>query len=200
MHADGVGMPTAWYLKGTLGYGIEYVPDDAPLVSFEAYSDSDWGACVDTARSTMGYAFVLASGGVSWSSKLQPRVAASSTEAEYLGLPHASKEVVFLRQPLSELGHDAPGPATLLGDNQGANTLSCDAQFHDCTRHLRLTEHFVRKQVKQGAIAVTYIPTGRMAADAMTKSLLALAFAGHRAALGVKPLRAIGDVAAEPQP
>ncbi|GAA5832303.1 hypothetical protein JCM3770_000536, partial [Rhodotorula araucariae] len=135
------------YLKGTLDHGIEYAPDDSPLVGFEAYSDSDWGACVDTARSTMGYAFILASGAVSWSSKLQPRVAASSTEAEYLGLSHASKEAVFLRQLLGELGHDAPGPATLLGDNQGANALSRDAQFHDRTRHLRLTEHFVREQV-----------------------------------------------------
>ncbi|GAA5824654.1 hypothetical protein JCM3770_003672, partial [Rhodotorula araucariae] len=72
------------YLMGTLYYGIKYVPDDAPLVGFEVQR-LGWGACVDTARSTMGYAFVLASGAVSWSSKLQPRVAASSTEAEYLG-------------------------------------------------------------------------------------------------------------------
>ncbi|GAA5828632.1 hypothetical protein JCM3770_000058, partial [Rhodotorula araucariae] len=53
------------YLKGTLDYGIEYVLDDASLVGFEAYSDSDWGACVDTAHSTMGYAFVLASSAIS---------------------------------------------------------------------------------------------------------------------------------------
>ncbi|GAA6056497.1 hypothetical protein JCM3770_007031, partial [Rhodotorula araucariae] len=33
------------YLKGTLDYGIKYVPDDAPFVSFEGYSDPDWGCC-----------------------------------------------------------------------------------------------------------------------------------------------------------
>ncbi|GAA5826467.1 hypothetical protein JCM3770_003626 [Rhodotorula araucariae] len=98
------------YLKGTLNYGIKYVPDDAPLVGFEAYSDSDWGACVDTARSTMDYAFVLASGAVSWLSKLQRRVWPSSTEAEYLGLLHALKEAVFLRQLLGELGTSPPVP------------------------------------------------------------------------------------------
>ncbi|GAA5916647.1 hypothetical protein JCM5296_005785, partial [Sporobolomyces johnsonii] len=73
------------------------------LVS-EAYSDSDWGACPTTSRSTMGFAFVLAGGTVSWSSRLQPRVAASSTEAEYLGLSHAGKEAIFLSQLLGELG------------------------------------------------------------------------------------------------
>ncbi|GAA5829280.1 hypothetical protein JCM3770_004618 [Rhodotorula araucariae] len=192
--ASSGGTRTAWTTRT-----IEYVPDDTPLVGFKAYSNLAWGACVDTVRSTMGYAFVLASGAVSWLSKLQPRVTASSTEAEYLSLSHASKEAVFLRQLLDEFGHNAPGPATLLGDNQDANALSREAQFHDCTRHLRLTEHFVLEQVEQGVIAVTYIPTAHMVADAMTKSLPAPAFVGHRAALGVKPLRARGGVAAEPQ-
>ncbi|GAA5825924.1 hypothetical protein JCM3770_000127 [Rhodotorula araucariae] len=93
------------YLKGMLNYGIEYVPDDAPL----------------------------------------PRVAALPTEAEYFGLSHASKEAVFLRQLLGELGHDAPRPATLLADNQGANALSRDAQFHDCSAHrtLQFLSHII---------------------------------------------------------
>ncbi|GAA5913711.1 hypothetical protein JCM6882_002323 [Rhodosporidiobolus microsporus] len=188
------------YIKGTLDYGIEYSPDDSPLVGFEAYSDSDWGACVDTARSTMGYAFLLASGAVAWSSKLQPRVAASSTEAEYLGLSHASKEAIFLSQLLGELGVGAPGPATLFGDNQGANALSRDPQFHDRTRHLRLTEHFVREMVQQGVVAVEYIPTAHMVADTMTKSLPLPAFLTHRAGMGVKALRARGGVAANALP
>ncbi|GAA5919607.1 hypothetical protein JCM6882_006580 [Rhodosporidiobolus microsporus] len=171
---------------------------DLPLVGLEAYSDSDWGACVDTARSTMGYTFLLASGAVAWSSKLQPRVAASSTEAEYLGLSHASKEAIFLSQLLGELGVGAPGPATLFGDNQGANALSRDPQFHDRTRHLRLTEHFVREMVQQGVVSVEYIPTAHMVANAMTKSLPLPAFLTHRAGMGVKALRARGAVVSHP--
>ncbi|GAA5847122.1 hypothetical protein JCM11251_007765 [Rhodosporidiobolus azoricus] len=62
------------YLKGTLNYGIEYTPDAAPLTGFEDYFDSDWGADLDTARSTMGYSFLLGAGAVSWSSRIQPRV------------------------------------------------------------------------------------------------------------------------------
>ncbi|GAA5845570.1 hypothetical protein JCM11251_003665 [Rhodosporidiobolus azoricus] len=184
------------YLKGTLDYGIEYTPDTCTLTGFEAYSDSDWGACLDTARSTMGYSFLLGAGAVSWSSKIQLQVAASSTEAEYLGLSHASKEAVFLSQLLDELGFAFPLPVTLLGNNQGANAVSRDPQFHDRTRHLRLTKHFVREQVEQGVLRVEYIPTTSMVADAMTKSLPAPAFAAHRAALGVKLLRARGGVAA----
>ncbi|GAA6001769.1 Ty1/Copia family ribonuclease HI, partial [Rhodotorula paludigena] len=98
----------------------------------------------------MGFAFVLAGGAVSWLSNLQLRVTASSTEAEYLGLFHAAKEGMFLAQLLGELGIGSPFPARLFGDNQGASALSRNPQFHDRTRHLRLTEHFVRGMVQQG--------------------------------------------------
>ncbi|CDR39882.1 hypothetical protein NBRC10512_000405 [Rhodotorula toruloides] len=180
------------YIRGTLDYGLEYTPDSSPLCGFEAYSDFDWGACPTTSRSTMGYVFLLAGGAVSWSSKLQPRVTASSTEAEYLSLSHACKENVFLQQLLSELGFPTDGAAILYGDNQGANALSKDPQFHNRTRHLRLTEHFVREQVQDGSVRVEYIPTARMIADAMTKSLPAPIFERHRDAFGVRPLRARG--------
>ena len=159
------------YIKGTLDFGLEYQPDNSPLAGFEAYSDSDWGACPLTSRSTTGYTFVLASGAVPWSSKLQPRVTASSTEAEYLGLSHASKEAIHLSQLLSELAQGSAKRIELFGDNQGANALSRDPQSHNRTRHLCLTEHFVREQVQQGDITVTYILTTRMVADVTTKSL-----------------------------
>ncbi|GAA5887223.1 hypothetical protein JCM3774_005659, partial [Rhodotorula dairenensis] len=188
------------YIKGTLDMGLEFQPDDSPLAGFEAYSDSDWGACRVTSRSTMGYTFVLASGAVSWLSKLQPRVTASSTEAEYLGLSHASKEAIHLSQLLTELAQGQDHPVVLFGDNQGANALSRDPQFHDRTRHLRLTEHFVREQVQQGELTIEYIPTARMVADIMTKSLPVPVFVKHRTALGIRPLRARGGVAADALP
>ena len=40
-----------------------------------AYSDSDWGDCADTARSTTGYVLMLAGAAIDWRSKLQTTVA-----------------------------------------------------------------------------------------------------------------------------
>ncbi|SCZ87233.1 BZ3500_MvSof-1268-A1-R1_C159g00810 [Microbotryum saponariae] len=57
-------------------------------------SDANWGACVDTSISTMGYVFYLAGAAVSWSSKRQTRVADSTTDAEYLALSHAAAAAV----------------------------------------------------------------------------------------------------------
>lgn len=175
------------YIKGTLDHGLQYNPEDSPVVGLEAYSDSDWGADVDTSRSTMGYTFLVAGGAVSWSSRIQPRIMASSTEAEYLSLSHSS-EAIVLRQLLEELGHPQASPSVLFGDNQGANVLSHDPQFNNRTHHLRLTEHLVRETVEQGLVRVKYISTARMVADIFTNLLPVPAFSAHRDSLGVRAL------------
>ncbi|GAA5943248.1 hypothetical protein JCM1841_001263 [Sporobolomyces salmonicolor] len=175
------------YIKGSLDIGLLYSPSDSPIGGFNAYSDSDWGACPTTSRSTMGFAFILAGSAISWLSRLQPRVTASSTEAEYLGLSHAGKEAIFLSQLLGKLGLPLPSPL-LHGDNQGANALARDPQFHNRTRHIRLTEHFVREMVTQGMIDVRYIPTALMVADIFTKSVPLPAFLSLHSSLSLQPL------------
>ncbi|CAL9019414.1 unnamed protein product [Prunus brigantina] len=48
------------------------------------YSDSDFAGDVDDRKSTSGSVFMFISGAVSWSSKKQPVVSLSTTEAEYI--------------------------------------------------------------------------------------------------------------------
>jgi hypothetical protein len=90
------------YLKGTLDYGIKYT--DAYNFELTSYSDSDWAGNLDDRRSTTGYVFSIGSGVVSWSSKKQPTVSLSSTEAEYKALCAATCEVVWLRRLLQDVG------------------------------------------------------------------------------------------------
>jgi hypothetical protein len=173
------------YIAGTLSHGLVYKRQHTTPSGFAAYSDADWGSCVNTSRSTMGYSFLLAGGAISWSSKGQSRVSASSTEAEYIGLSHACKEAIHLQQLLSELHYPLPKPLVLLGDNQGANALAKDSKFQSRTKHIRLTEHFVREHVSRGDVVVQYIPTSSMVADIFTKALPRVSFESFRFSLGV---------------
>ena len=66
------------YLAGTQQLELVYSAAQAGL---EAYADADFAGDLDSRRSTAGFVFVLNGGGVSWSSKLQKTVAASTTEA-----------------------------------------------------------------------------------------------------------------------
>ncbi|SCZ94936.1 BZ3500_MvSof-1268-A1-R1_Chr11-3g03491 [Microbotryum saponariae] len=167
------------YLAGTLSHGLRYSRGDpAPMIG---YSDCNWGACVLSSKLTIGYAFLYAGGAISWSSRLQSRVADSTCDTEYLALSHAGKEAIFLRQLFGELGLPSSAPTLVLGDNQGANALTKNPVFHARTRHIRLCEHFVRDMVALGDIAVQYINT----ADIFTKALARDLFARHRGRLGI---------------
>ena len=178
------------YLAGTRSLGLFYLATTSPTNAFYAYSDSDWASCVNSSRSTMGYTFLLAGAAISWSSRLQTRVACSSTEAEYIALGHAGKEGVHLIQQLDELGVVRPTDMVMYGDNQGAIALTREPRFHDRSKHIRMAEHFAREMVQQRWFDVRYIPTGDMVADIMTKALPAPTFERLRGALGVLPIPA----------
>ncbi|XP_031272147.1 uncharacterized protein LOC116130566 [Pistacia vera] len=51
----------------------------------------------DTRKSTTAYCFILGGNCVSWKSQLQPLVALSTTEAEYVALTDAFKEAIWLQ-------------------------------------------------------------------------------------------------------
>jgi hypothetical protein len=67
------------YLKGTLNYGIFYSTTDQGKL--HTFTDADWAGDVDTHRSTSGILYKFGSTPISWSNKLQPTIALSSTEA-----------------------------------------------------------------------------------------------------------------------
>ncbi|RFU33004.1 hypothetical protein B7463_g3358, partial [Scytalidium lignicola] len=50
------------YLIHTHNYGITFGGD----LNYHGYSDADYGGCIETRRSTIGYVFFLAGGPISW--------------------------------------------------------------------------------------------------------------------------------------
>ncbi|XP_026405546.1 uncharacterized protein LOC113300525 [Papaver somniferum] len=79
------------YVKGSLGSGISIKSGDCSQIS--VYSDSDWAGFPDTWRSTSGFCIFLDQTLVSWSSKKQPTISRSSTEAEYKAMAVAATDV-----------------------------------------------------------------------------------------------------------
>ena len=62
-------------------------------MKLNAFSDADWAGDVNTRRSTTGYVVMLNNGAIAWRSKRQVTVALSTTEAEYMALAEATKEL-----------------------------------------------------------------------------------------------------------
>jgi len=59
------------------------------------YCDADWGGDLEGKRSTTGFVFMIGGGAISWSSKRQPTIALSTTEAEYMENTQATKEAIY---------------------------------------------------------------------------------------------------------
>jgi hypothetical protein len=172
------------YLKGTLDFGL-MLGGQQKRINLLGYSDADWGGDLDFRKSTTGIVFLLGVGAVCWQSKKQSSVALSSTEAEYMALSLAAKEVYWLRALLEDLKLDQHTPTTILEDNQGAIALSRNPTAHSRTKHINIRYHFIREAVEDGKVDLVYCRTEEMVADILTKALPAVKFTYLRSKMGV---------------
>ena len=133
------------------------------------YSDANWANDPITRRSTSGFIFYLGNSPITWQSRMQPIVALSSTESEYIALTEAVKEVKWLRSLLNEVGINTTRPTTLWCDNQSAIDLVHNPVHHKRTKHIDIRYHFIRDEIKYNTVVVDKIHTSQMLADMLTK-------------------------------
>ena len=115
-----------------------------------------------------GYAFILNGDVISWSSRRQQTVAASTTEAEYM----AAADAVKLALWLSKLGADLQldlGTIKILADNQSAIKLLKNPISSMRSKHIDVIYHFARERVARGDVAFEYVRTELNVADTLTK-------------------------------
>ena len=159
------------YLRGTSDLRLVYRRGTPGGTTLQGFVDADWASDINDRKSTSGFVFVLAGAAISWTSKKQPVIALSSTEAEYIATAHAAKEAVWLRQLLTELGLNLTHPTTLHVDNQSAIAIARNPEFHDRTKHIEVRHHFLRQLVDEGHVSPKYLPMGDQIADVLTKGL-----------------------------
>ena len=158
------------YLKRTKDYALQFKGSAGALIG---YSDADWAGNPDDRRSTTGYAFIIAGGSVSWGSKKQSTVALSTTEAEYMAITQATKEGVWIRRLLMEIGFwgSAEQATIIYSDNQGCIALGKNPVYHARTKHIDIRHHFIREKIESHEVEVNFCRTEEMVADILTKAL-----------------------------
>jgi len=171
------------YLKQTVNYKLTYTRDNNnyPVV----YSDADYANDPTDSRSVSGYVVIFCSGAIAWRSKKQQLVATSTTIAEYYALFEACREVIWLREVISELTCDIPRPMIVFVDNQSAISLANNGKISDRSKHCRMRYHFIRECVTSKEVELKYVSTSANVADIFTKSLSASKTLCHVLKMGI---------------
>ena len=155
------------YLRGTTSKALCFKGGDMVLIG---YVDADLAGNVDIRRNTIGYVYTLGGTAVSWGSHLQKIVALSTTEAEYVAVTEASKEMVWLQSFLEELGKKQEDNV-LYCDSQSAIHLAKNPSFHSRTKHIQLRYHFIRSLLEDGILKLEKISGAQNPADMLTKTV-----------------------------
>ena len=87
------------HINDTSGFGITYQSGTLASVSLEFFGDADYASKATDRRSVSGGGAIMCGGAcVCWFSRTQKCVTLSTSEAEYIALGDAVKELSFLRQ------------------------------------------------------------------------------------------------------
>ena len=175
------------YFRQTSTVGIVYRRTENS--ELYAFSDSDFAADPIDRKSTSGFVTIHNGGATSWRSKQQDVVALSTTEAEYIGLSDACRELNWLVPLAQNSGMFKPTESyvpTIYGDNQGSIALATNPIHHNRSKHIDVKfYHYVRNEVENGRVKLKYIPTAEMTADILTKALPQELHQRHMKAMGM---------------
>jgi hypothetical protein len=132
----------------------------------------------NSAKSRTGYVILYHGCPVLWALRLQSVFALSTTEAEYVALSTALRDVIPLMDLLKEIqdrGYNVESTPSirckLFEDNSGAFEQAKTAKYRPRTRHVNAAFHHFRSYVAKGLIRIHSIRTDWQLGDTFTKQV-----------------------------
>ena len=158
---------------------FECLEEDPNLPSFPDLPRDQLVACLDAAhatdlttrRSVTGYIIFFCGAAIACKSRLQPIVAASSTEAEFHAAVATAKVVKCLRCVSMELDAMRPGPSPMCIDNQAAVAMINESRPTPRARHIEIQHFAIQQWCKAKDLFMKFIPGVINSSDGLTKPL-----------------------------
>ena len=156
------------YLKGNINMRLHI---GGQHINLAIYTDAEWADNVEYRRSTSEYIFFVGEGVVSWNSKQQQMVAQSIMEDKYMAMNQCTKEAIWLKNLMKDVGCVQKEATTIMCDNQGSMALAKNPTNHDRSKHINVQYHFIREKIDNTVVKLEYCPMQYMVADIVTKAL-----------------------------
>ena len=69
---------------------------------------------------------------------------------------HCTKETIWLRQLLADMGYVQEGPTSIMCNNQGRIALETNPTHRSYTKHIDVQHHFIREKLENQDICLKY--------------------------------------------
>jgi hypothetical protein len=128
---------------------------------------------------------MLGSSAISWSSKKQPIVTLSTTEAEYVLVSSCACQGPWIRNVLDFLQLKQIDSTWIHCDNSSSIKLSKNPIMHGRCKHIDVRFHFLRDLTKDGIVELVHCKSEDQLADILTKPLKLDSFIKLKDGLGI---------------
>ena len=172
------------YVLDTEDEGLKIAPKARGtdgILDLEVFCDSDFAGDKETRISVAGYIMYLCGVPISWRSKAMKSVTLSSSEAEYVSLSEAAKEVKFISQVIESMGIEVQKPIVIKVDNVGAIFMAGNVSTSPRTKHVDVRYRYVTEFIEDGLIKIQFVRTRDNESDGFTKNLIGELYDKHKA-------------------
>ncbi|EKG09276.1 Reverse transcriptase RNA-dependent DNA polymerase [Macrophomina phaseolina MS6] len=162
------------YLSNTRNYALTFSGfTQSTKDLFIASSDASLASDIDTRKSIQCFLFRLFGGAIDWKAAKQRTVTTSSTEAELLALSATAKETIWWENLFKAIYFSTGHQTKIQCDNTQTIRLLDKETYRLITklRHVQIHSHWLRQEVQEGNISISWTPTAETIADGLTKPL-----------------------------
>ena len=160
------------YLKHSSALGLSFRSSNNYPVKLFGFCDASYNLEGDGSSRSGGCFYVSPnSGSIHSFSRKDHTVSHSSTEAEIKAIDEAIREIIFLREFLSDMACVQDEPTVLFVDNRSAVELSNCLKTKNNVRHINVRLAFIREQVNARTVEICFVRGESNAADILTKPL-----------------------------
>ena len=156
------------YVKGTLDFKLCIEGKDIVLIGF---CNVDGPEMQMISKPPWDTYFFVGIEVILWKCKRQPIIALSTTEVEYMVTSHYTKESVWFRRLLADVGYVQEKPTSIMCNNEGCIALAKNPTYHYCTKHIDIRHHFIKEKLENQKMYLKYYPMEDMIADVLTRPL-----------------------------
>lgn len=145
-------------------------PQTNDPTTLECYFDASHASDLKTRRSVSGIVYNTCGAAINYRAAVQPTVATSSTEAEFICAVDAAKGVKYLRYVHDSLGFKQVEPTNMYGYNEASIEMVNACKPTNRARHIDIQYFAIQEWKDNGDLVLLHIPGVINCSDALTKA------------------------------